>query len=45
VIASISVETGIAPNDLIDASPGMLDAILDVLKRRQEAQNKANRRR
>jgi hypothetical protein len=45
VIASISVETGIAPNDLIDSPPGMLEAILDVLKRRQEAQNKANRKR
>jgi hypothetical protein len=45
VIASVAVETGIAPNDLIDAPPGMLEAIVDVLRRRQEANAKANRRR
>jgi hypothetical protein len=44
-VAAISVETGIAPNDLLDAPDGMLDAILDVLKRRKEERQKAARKR
>lgn len=36
LIAQISVETGIAPNDLLDSPPGMIEAIIDVLQRRRE---------
>lgn len=45
MVAAISVETGISPIDLLDAPPGMLDSIVDVLKRRKEQQTKANRKR
>jgi len=41
VIAQLSVETGIAPNDLLDAPDGMIDAMIDVLHQRAEAQRKA----
>jgi hypothetical protein len=41
VIAQLSVETGIAPNDLLDAPDGMIDAMIDVLQQRAEAQRKA----
>jgi hypothetical protein len=38
VIASMAVETGIAPQHLMDAPPGMLEAMHDYMVRRaQEA--------
>jgi hypothetical protein len=39
----LSVETGIAPNDLLDAPDGMIDAMIDVLHQRAEAHKKALR--
>jgi hypothetical protein len=44
-IAELAIETGIAPNDLIETSPIVLDLIYDGLVRRnKEAKAKARRR-
>jgi hypothetical protein len=44
LVAQVSVATGIAPNDLLDAPPDVFRAILKVLNDRNDRQNKANRR-
>jgi hypothetical protein len=40
MVATVAVETGIAPNDLLDAPPGVFEAIVDVLKRRADESRK-----
>jgi len=40
LVAEIAVETGIAPNELLDSPPGMLEAIVEVLNRRAKQQNR-----
>lgn len=44
LVAQMSVATGIAPNDLLDADPEVFSAMLKVLNDRTKAQNKANKR-
>lgn len=44
LVAQMSVATGIAPNDLMDADPAVFAAMLHVLNERTKAQNKANKR-
>jgi len=44
LVAQMSVATGIAPNDLMDAPPDVFRAMLHVLNERTKAQNKANKR-
>jgi hypothetical protein len=44
LVAQVSVATGIAPNDLLDAPPDVFRAILKVLNDRADKQKKANRR-
>jgi len=40
----VSVETGIAPQALLDAPAGMLEAIIDVLQKRAEESRQAMKR-
>jgi hypothetical protein len=40
----LSVETGIAPQHLLDAPPGMLEAMFDVIKVRNDEAKKAKRK-
>lgn len=44
LVAQVSVATGIAPNDLLDAPPEVFRAIVKVLNDRGKAQAKARRR-
>jgi hypothetical protein len=44
LVAQVSVATGIAPNDLLDAPPDVFRAIVKVLNERGEKQKKADRR-
>jgi hypothetical protein len=44
LVAQVSVATGIAPNDLLDAPPDVFRAILKVLNDRADKQKKADRR-
>lgn len=44
LIAQVAVETGIAPNDLIDAPPTVFEAIVGYLRDRADAQRKGMRR-
>jgi hypothetical protein len=44
LVAQVSVATGIAPNDLLDAPPDVFRAILKVLNDKADRQKKANRR-
>jgi len=44
-IATLSVITGIAPNDLLECDPAFLIAIKAVLRDRAQAQQNAGRRR
>ena len=41
LVAQLSVETGIAPNDLLDAPPDVFRAILKVVNDRNKARNRA----
>jgi len=43
LVAQVSVATGIAPNDLLDADPDVFRAIVKVLNDKAERQKKANR--
>jgi hypothetical protein len=45
LVAQVSVATGIAPNDLLDAPPDVFRAIIKVLNERADNQKKANKRR
>ena len=45
LVAQVSVATGIAPNDLLDAPPDVFRAIIKVLSDRADKQNKASKRR
>jgi len=45
LVAQVSVATGIAPNDLLDAPPEVFRGIVHVLNERTKAQRKAARRR
>ncbi len=45
LVAQMSVATGIAPNDLLDAPPEVFRAMLKVLTDRTKKQEKAGRRR
>lgn len=40
----VSAETGIAPNDLLDAGPGILQAIVDYLGEQAEESQEQQRR-
>jgi hypothetical protein len=44
LVAQVSVATGIAPNDLLDAPPDVFRAIIAVLNERSKQMKKANRR-
>ena len=44
LVAQVSVATGIAPNDLLDAPPDVFRAIIKVLNERADKQKKADRR-
>ena len=44
LVAQVSVATGIAPNDLLDAPPDVFRAIIKVLNDKADRQKKANRR-
>jgi hypothetical protein len=44
LVAQVSVATGIAPNDLLDAPPDVFRAIIKVLNDRADREKKANRR-
>jgi hypothetical protein len=44
LVAQMSVATGIAPNDLLDAPPEVFRAILKVLQDRAKDQKKAAKR-
>ncbi len=44
LVAQVSVATGIAPNDLLDAPPDVFRAIIKVLNDRADKQKKADRR-
>ena len=44
LVAQVSVATGIAPNDLLDAPPDVFRAIIKVLNERADRQKKADRR-
>ena len=44
LVAQVSVATGIAPNDLLDAPPDVFRAIVKVLTERADRQKKADRR-
>ena len=43
VVAQLAVETGIAPNDLLDSPDGMIEAMIDVLHERAKAHERAAR--
>jgi len=46
LIATVAVETGISPNDLLDTPSEILLAIIGILKKKSDAYNRAmNRRR
>lgn len=45
LVAQMSVATGIAPNDLLDAPPEVFRAMLKVLTDRNKQREKAARRR
>ncbi len=45
LVAQMSVATGIAPNDLLDAPPEVFRAMLKVLSDRNRQQEKAAKRR
>jgi hypothetical protein len=45
LVAQVSVATGIAPNDLLDAPPDVFRAIIKVLNERADKQKNANKRR
>lgn len=45
LVARVSVATGIAPGDLMDAPPDVFRAIVKVLNEKAERQNKAGKRR
>jgi len=45
LVAQVSVATGIAPNDLLDAPPDVFRAIIKVLNERADNHKKANKRR
>ena len=44
LVAQVSVATGIAPNDLLDADPDVFRAIVKVLNDKADRQKKANSR-
>ena len=44
MVAVLAVETGIAPNDLLDAPPGVMAAMWDWLHRQAEERRKAVKR-
>ena len=44
LVAQVSVATGIAPNDLLDAPPDVFRAILKVMGDRVKQQKRADRR-
>ncbi len=44
LVAQVSVATGIAPNDLLDAPPDVFRAIIKVLNERADKHKKADRR-
>ena len=44
LVAQVSVATGIAPNDLMDADPDVFRAIIKVLNDKADRQKKANSR-
>ena len=45
LVAQMSVATGIAPNDLLDAPPEVFRAMLKVLQDKAKQSNKAAKRR
>lgn len=44
LVAQMSIATGIAPNDLLDAPPAVFKAMLKVLNDRSKKQPKGRRR-
>jgi len=45
LVAQMSIATGIAPNDLLDAPPDVFRAMLKVLQDRNKEQKKAAKKR
>jgi hypothetical protein len=45
LVAELAVETGIAPNDLLDAPPDVFRAILQVVNDKRKAHNREAKRR